>query len=678
MNRRFRFVLGLSLAIASIVSCTTMVFAQAATTQDPLVQVLVNKGILTPEDAKSLSGTPAEQNDRLVQLLKDKGVISASEYSALAKPSSTPVPANAPAVKATSSGTSASYQPAVMTTATPYPQEKKKDTSKPAAPTFVPAVAPVRVLQLEPAKPGGLIPDIKLGSKASLKLYGFFKASAVYDTSSPNGDDFPLPGFLADTPPNGSPEFHLKARSSRFGANFEFPDVSDRVSVTGKLEFDWEGNFTRVDNRNVSSIRSSMASIRLAWGRVDFKPSPQTGLYFLGGQDWTPFGSSILPNTLETTGVQIGFGSLYERAPQLRVGLSHDTGSERHFTFGTDFAISLPGYGNVPPFIGSAITTCPATGANVGLTTTVCSTTFGPGNLGNQLGYGERQGPDSGKPEIQGRLLFQWQADKAKGIAPAQIVFSGMHATRALNVPIGSYAVLGSATVPTSANALLRTAFPNGFTVENSRYGWTAGFSIPTRYVTVVANYYRGTGLRWYFAGQLYQEFSNTAGFTGVTGFTNLAGNVVSAPTFLSVPNVDGSSNVLVGLRGGVLTPVPQFEPRDQGGFAELGFPLSRIFNAEPTGRNAGWTMTLHYGYDGVLARDVRRLAPAGGRGIGDVGFGNLQYKMNNFVTLGFEESYYRTRAIAGPDAPFLPLFQGRPQHEWHDIRSEFSTIFTF
>ncbi len=669
MNRRFRFCLGLSLAIAVIVSCyATNLLAQTAATQDPLVQVLVNKGILTADDAKSLSGTPSEQHDRLVQLLKDKGVISAAEYSSLNAPSG-------PAVKSVSTASAPAMLPAVMTTATPYPQEKK-EAPKAAAPTFIPAMAPVRVLQLEPAKPGGLIPDIHLGSKANLKLYGFFKASAVYDTSSPNGDDFPLPGFLTDTGPGGSPEFHLKARSSRFGANFEWPDPSHRIAVTGKLEFDFEGNFTRVDNRNISSIRSSMPSLRLAWGRVDFRKTPTTSFYFLGGQDWTPFGSSILPNTLETTGVQIGFGSIYERAPQMRVGMT--LGGESHFTFAPDFAITLPGWGNVPPFIGAAVTTCPTTGSNVG-TTIVCTTTFGPGTLANQLGYGERQGPDSATPEIQGRLVFQFQADHAKGVAPAQIVFSGMHANRTLIVLPAQYSLLGNPATLGSAANVLKTAFPTGVTETNSRYGWTAGLSIPTRYVTFLANYYRGTGLRWYFAGQIYQDFNNAAGLHGVSNFTNLAGNVVTTPTFLSVPTIDGSSSVQFGLNAaGALTPVPQLEPRAQGGFAELEFPLSRIFNAEPGGRNAGWTATIHYGYDAVWARDVRRLAPAGGRGKGDVGFGNLQYKMNNFVTLGYEFSYYRTRAFHGTEAPFLPLFEGLPSRQWHDLRSEFATIFTF
>jgi hypothetical protein len=671
MNRFLRFLMGL-IVVMLTVATTVSAVAQTGGGQDPLVQVLVNKGILTAEDAKTLTGTPAQQHDQLVQLLREKGVLSAAEAKSI-----TQTPSPHVAVVATTSAPA--IVPAVMTTATPVGQEVKKAPAPPPPPTVIPAMAPIRVLQTEPVKPGGLIPDIRLGSKASLKLYGYFKTSAVYDTSSPYGDDFPLPGFIADSGPNGSPEFHLKARNSRFGANFEFPDVSPKVAITGRLEFDWEGNFTRVDNRNISSIRSSMPSLRLAWGRIDYKSSPQTGYYFLAGQDWSPFGSSILPNTLETTGVQIGFGSLYERDPQLRVGMSHDFGGDRHFIFEPDFAISLPGFGDVPPFIGSIVTTCPATGINVGPNGTTCTTALGPGNLGNQLGYGERQGPDSGKPEVQGRLVFQFQADRSKGVAPAQIVFSGMHANRQVLVTPGTYSLLGNPATLGSAAQLLKAAFPRGAEIGSSRYGWTAGFTLPTRWVTLLANYYRGTGLRWYFAGQVYPEFNDTSGLKGVTGFTNLAGNIVTTPTFLGVPSIDGSATVLFGLNSaGALTPVPQREPRAQGGFVELEFPLSRIFNAEPTGRNAGWTATLHYGLDTVLARDVRKLAPAGGRGTGDVGFANLQYKMNQFVTLGYELSYYRTRAVRGVDSPFLPPFEGVPAAKWHDIRSEFATIFTF
>jgi hypothetical protein len=116
---------------------------------------------------------------------------------------------------------------------------------------------------------------------------------------------------------------------------------------------------------------------------------------------------------------------------------------------------------------------------------------------------------------------------------------------------------------------------------------------------------------------------------------------------------------------------------RGQGGFLNLGFPLSRIFDADPKGRNAGWTGYLHYGYDQATARDARRF---GGRGRSDVFMGSLFYKLNNYVTFALEESLFRTRAANSSRFDFggLPLFRGIPSRETHDVRSEFATIFTF
>jgi len=90
-------------------------------------------------------------------------------------------------------------------------------TPPPEEPKVIPAVAPLRVLPIDIPKQGGLIPDIKLGSGANMKLYGFFKASAVYDTASSGGptfgsQDFPLPLLLADTGPTSDPQVHIKAR----------------------------------------------------------------------------------------------------------------------------------------------------------------------------------------------------------------------------------------------------------------------------------------------------------------------------------------------------------------------------------------------------------------------------------------------------------------------------------
>lgn len=42
--------------------------------------------------------------------------------------------------------------------------------------------------------------------------------------------------------------------------------------------------------------------------------------------------------------------------------------------------------------------------------------------------------------------------------------------------------------------------------------------------------------------------------------------------------------------------------------------PLSRWFDADPKGRNAGWSGFLLYGYDQAAARDARRFGARGTR----------------------------------------------------------------
>ena len=94
----------------------------------------------------------------------------------------------------------------------------EKPYQVPPAPTVVPAIAPVRVLSLDPAKKEGLTPGIMLGG-VTVTPYGFVKATAAYDSLDPTGDDFPRPAFsAADTGPNNNPEFHIKARATRIGS----------------------------------------------------------------------------------------------------------------------------------------------------------------------------------------------------------------------------------------------------------------------------------------------------------------------------------------------------------------------------------------------------------------------------------------------------------------------------
>lgn len=584
---------------------------QAATTSastDPLLRLLVNKGVLNASEVNAISSAPAsEGRQRLLSILKDKGIISAADLDSL----NTAVTTTAPA----SSEAPATLNTVAITTVTQGqsgpPQPPK--TPPPAGP--IPAIAPIRVLQLDPSKHEGFIPDIKIGKNINLKPYGFFKASAVYDTSSPYGNDFPLPGLnAAPNTVDMIPEFHVKARFARFGTNFEWLDTPN-VVITAKVEADFEGNFGRSNNRNISSIRSNMFQLRLAYGRIDWKHDDKNSFFLVAGQDWTPFASSTLPNLFETTGLGVGFGTLYERDPQFRVGMEHSFGG---FKLGPEFAIVLPAFGNLPT------------------------------DVGNQLGFAERQGADSGKPEVQARLVGQWQLDHAAGVAPAQIIVSGVRGERTVDID--------AAAVP----AAFKAAFPTGAQIGSTRMAWTGEIQLPTRFVTVIAKYYNGNDLRYYFGGQIFGPFNDTTGLTGTA----------------TAPSLDGSSTAVFGLRGGVPVIANSLPPRAQGGFVNLGFPLSRIFHADPQGRNAGWAFYAHYGYDQVLARDVRRLG--GGREKGDLMAGTLQYKMNNWVTFVLEESNYRTRALPLTSTGNFPLFAGRPMRDWHDFRSEFGPLFTF
>jgi hypothetical protein len=577
---------------------------------DPLVRLLVSKGVMTTEEAAVvlISGTPAQQRDRLATLLKNKGLISNAEFDALQAAASEgsavngnapPLNSNASAVRAPSAG-----------------------GSKPAPPpSVIAAVAPIRLLPIEPQAREGLIPDLKLGSGARIKPYGYFKTSVIHDSSSPLGNDFPLPLLAADTGPNGSPEFHLKARALRLGANFEWLDPAPKTVITGRLEFDFEGDFTRANNRNVSSIRSSQPSLRLAWARIDRRFNDKFAGFALFGQDWSPFASSTLPNMIENTNFGgIGFGAIYQRVPQVRTGFTYNLGGARSWKIAPEFAIVFPAFGDVPA------------------------------NVADQLGYGERQGADSSRPGLQGRVVLQGQLDKAAGVAPAEFIVSFEQARRT--------AIVTAANVPTQ----FRSAFPSGAEVSSDSSAYSLELQLPTRFVTLTGKYYSGSDLRFFLGGQLLSNFNDTAGLTSTA----------------SVPSIDGASTVVFGLLNGVPSIAPQRPVRGRGGFGQLGFPLSRLANADPKGRNAGWTAYLYYGFDEALPQDARRFSPVRGRS--DLFSGNIQYKLNSWVTFAFEQGYYRTRAANRSALDFggLPLFRGIPSYTSHNVRSEFASIFTF
>jgi len=95
---------------------------------------------------------------------------------------------------------------------------------------------------------------------------------------------------------------------------------------------------------------------------------------------------------------------------------------------------------------------------------------------------------------------------------------------------------------------------------------------------------------------------------------------------------------------------IPQKPVRTVGGLTQLSFPLSRIFDANPVGRNPGWTFALTAGIDEAKARDVRVLSSSGGRSRSDALIGTLNYKLNQYFTFAYEISVYRTFSTCFPE----------------------------
>src|SRR6266436_5731604 len=225
--------------VVTLALCDRIWAQQAADNKsavNPLVRVLQAKGILTAEEVAQLSqaSSAGDADQRLAKLLLMKGVISQADYDQTV---GTPGMMNA-SNAGTSSPTAiaAVYRVPINNGVGVAPAR----TPPPEEPKVIPAVAPLRVLPIDIPKQGGLIPDIKLGSGANMKLYGFFKASAVSDTASSGGpnfgsEDFPLSFKNAGaTGPTGDPQVHIKARAFRIGSQFEWVPKNSSIVVTGR------------------------------------------------------------------------------------------------------------------------------------------------------------------------------------------------------------------------------------------------------------------------------------------------------------------------------------------------------------------------------------------------------------------------------------------------------------
>ena len=457
------------------------------TYSNPLAVLLQSKGILSSAELAIVNQatSPADAEARLARLLLEKGLISQQEYTTTVASSN--VNLSGPRIVN-----------AVVSSQSQYPSSAATSTPPPApGPTQIPAVAPVRVLPIDAPKQGGLIPDIRLGSGANVKLYGFFKASVVKDTASSGGgtfgsQDWPLPMFIGgDTGPTSDPQFHLKARSARFGSQFEWVPKNSDFTITAKVEADFEGDYTDVSNRNISSVRSSQFDLRLAYARLDHKIG-DVPWFAEFGQDWSLLSSS-LPSIFETTGLGVAMGSMYERIPQFRTGFQFHTGDLK---IQPEFAIVMP------VAASSALTT------------------------DQRLRFGDRAGAESNQPGEEARIVFQFPlSHEWKGVAPAQIIVSGHHSRMNEIIP-GQALSAASSTLPSigldntlvienASNSCatppctLFKIFPKGIQDGNAQNIWTTELQVPTPWVTWVTKFYKGDDMRFFFGGQLNDVWSN-------------------------------------------------------------------------------------------------------------------------------------------------------------------------
>jgi len=631
-----------------------------------LLDVLVAKGVLAPAEANTIrNASPDAEVTLLIEALNRKGLLNAADLAAVGTPDAAPAagPAFVAPTAASNAGTMSVSNSDVDTDSpqqgqhpqNPHPETQAAGTEpvpRGVPPGVVPAVAAIRTLPIDPPKKDGLVAAFHTGA-VKVTPYGFIKASAAHDSSSPNGDDFPFVGIflsstsILNTGPTKDPEFHLKARSTRFGANFEWPDPSPSLTITGKVEGDYEGNFSEVDNRDVSSIRSNGFQLRLAYVRLDYQLNDRTDLFFEGGQDWAIFSSTVLPNLFETTFLGAYYGTLYERSPQMRFGTTYRISDWRSIKISPEFAIMMPSTGQIEK-LGS-----------LGLT--------------GQIGQAEREGADSGNPELESRVVLQFQADKAPGVQSAEIFWAGFYSHRKSIVTTSNYATpLAACVLNPVLCADYEAAFPNGFTTSSKQYGNQAGFQLPTRWATLIGTAYFGGDLRFFFGGQVNSYATDITGLSNPIIFPTVDGGPLAAAGAATLAT-NGLGNVVVA---------PQKPIRSFGGFLNLGLPISRWVNADPKGRNAGWQVYLHVGKDQVVHRDLTNPNYAASANtlsplpllMGKMFAATLYYKLNPWCTFGTEYSVYASRLAPGSNY----VIAGNLSNEWQDHRIEFGPVFTF
>jgi hypothetical protein len=348
----------------------------------------------------------------------------------------------------------------------------------------------------------------------------------------------------------------------------------------------------------------------------------------------------------------------------MMVGWVQKLGSSMHLKISPAFAIIMPSTAQVESGATNAFSTAGAANGVLG-----------------QLGEGEREGADSDRPEYEGRLAIQWQLDKAPGVAPAQLIWSGFYGKRTSIVTGNAMTVAGgllpAGCTATEANpglpalcASYAAALPHGYTATSKMWGDQIALQLPTRWFTLVASAYKGGDLRFMFGGQANSFNTDLAGLHSSIKFETMDGLGNAAVACNVTPDP------VTGCPIDSVVVAPERPIRAFGGFVNLGLPLSRWFNANPKGHNAGWQLFLHAGKDQMVHRDISTEHLSGSNALlmGKLVAASLYYKVNPWCMFGIEQSTYATRLKNHGNY----LIAGSESNEWQDHRTEFGPVFTF
>ena len=130
--------------------------------------LLLKKGLIDKNEADNLQASNFEETNNLTKLLIKKGIINSAELEIINNQNAS-IP--------------------VKTMAEASAEKDLRPTTSPTntAQKVIPAINPIRVLQLERAQRDGLIPDLKLGSGAKIKFYGIYRTSLIWDSLESTG-----------------------------------------------------------------------------------------------------------------------------------------------------------------------------------------------------------------------------------------------------------------------------------------------------------------------------------------------------------------------------------------------------------------------------------------------------------------------------------------------------------